>query len=151
MKPQLACVLALALVPVQSMSAQPMKLVTPSTTHWMPAPPSLPKGAEIAILSGDPSQPGPFAFRIRAPAGYIVALHTHPSAENLTVISGSILHGMSASKSAARTLHAGDFVYLPPHMPHALWGGDRPAVVQINGTGPFEITYVNSADDPRKQ
>ena len=35
---------------------------------WGNAPPSLPKGAKVAVLYGDPGKPGPFVTRLMAPA-----------------------------------------------------------------------------------
>src|SRR6478672_279437 len=32
---------------------------------WGPAPPSLPKGAEFAVLSGDPGKDGPYVVRLK--------------------------------------------------------------------------------------
>jgi hypothetical protein len=37
--------------------AEPMK--------WGPVPPVLPKGGEIAVLSGDPSKAGPYVLRLK--------------------------------------------------------------------------------------
>src|SRR5215210_3781185 len=56
--------------------------------QWGPAPPSLLKGAQAAVLAGDPSKPGPFTVRLKMPSGYKVPAHQHPTAEAVTVISG---------------------------------------------------------------
>lgn len=143
--------LCLMLAAPAAIAAPPaMHIVSVADPHWQPADPGLPKGAQQEVLAGDPSKPGPFAIRFLMPAGYEVPLHTHPSAENITLISGSILHEMSADRARATRVGTGDYVYLPPHMAHAVWTGDTPAVVQINGTGPFTITYVDAKDDPRR-
>src|SRR5215207_275587 len=68
-------------------------IVTPQEVRWAAAPPSVPKGAEIAVLYGDPSKEGPFAMRLRFPANYRIAPHTHPTHEIVTVISGNFLLG----------------------------------------------------------
>ena len=57
-------------------------------------PPSLPKGAMIAVLSGDPSKDGPFVVRLKMPANYQISAHHHPTTENVTVLSGSFHAGM---------------------------------------------------------
>ena len=36
--------------------------------QWGPAPPMLPPGAQIAVLSGDPGKPAPYAVRLKFPA-----------------------------------------------------------------------------------
>ena len=41
-------------------------------------------------------------------------------------------------------------MHLPAGMPHFA-RADGETVVQINGIGPFDVTYINPADDPRKQ
>jgi anti-sigma factor ChrR (cupin superfamily) len=111
----------------------------------------LPKGAEIAVISGDPSKDAPYVVRVKAPAGYKVAPHAHPTDENITVISGTFNLGMGDKfddqKGAA--LKAGGFAQAAKAMPHYAWFSDD-SVIQIHGIGPFAITYVNPADDPRK-
>src|SRR5687767_15283229 len=66
----------------------------PDKLQWKNGPASLPKGAKIAVLEGDPSKEGPFVFRIKAPDGYRIPPHTHPKMERVTVISGTFNIGM---------------------------------------------------------
>lgn len=61
----------------------------PDGLKWQDGPPSLPPGAKIAVLEGDPTKPGPFVFRVKVPDGYKIPPHTHPKAERVTVISGT--------------------------------------------------------------
>jgi quercetin dioxygenase-like cupin family protein len=151
MKPMLLALPFLVAMPTVN-AADPGNIVRHDAVAWGPAPPGLPPGAQIAVLSGDPNKPGMFVIRFKAPPGYVVAPHTHPTAENLTVISGVLYHSMSKTldKTKGDRLVPGDFVYLPPRMPHAVWtSGDSPAELEIAGTGPFSIHYLNPADDPR--
>lgn len=53
-------------------------LMTPATLKWGEAPPALPKGSLMAVLSGDPSKPGPFTLRAKMPAGYTIPPHWQP-------------------------------------------------------------------------
>ena len=62
-------------------------------------PPSLPKGAQIAVLEGDPGKEGPFVFRVKVPDGYRIPPHTHPKTERITVISGTFNIGMGPSST----------------------------------------------------
>jgi len=104
----------------------------------------------MAVLSGDPTKKGLFTVRMQAPAGYKVPPHTHQTAENITVISGTFNIGMGDKfdEAAGKSLEVGGFVVLPAGMKHYAWStGD--AIIQIHGKGPFEIKYVNPADDPR--
>ena len=69
-------------------------MVTPNDVKWGPAPKVLPAGAQAAALFGDPTKEGLFALRIKFPAGYAIAPHTHPVDEVVTVISGTFNLGM---------------------------------------------------------
>jgi quercetin dioxygenase-like cupin family protein len=115
-------------------------------------PPTLPPGAEIAVLLGSPAEKGPFVIRLKFPAGYEVPPHRHSKEEHVTVVSGAF--GMSTGnkhdRSMAPLLPEGSFVRIPADTAHFAWT-DRETVVQINGMGPFNIEYVNSEDDPRTQ
>lgn len=123
-----------------------------SAAHWAKGPPDLPKGTEISILAGDPSKPGPFVLRVKFPADTVIAPHTHSKAETLTILSGSIhhQHGTKVDKTKGAELKAGGFVFLPEKMPHALWTTNEAVVLQVNGSGPFSVDYLDPADDPSK-
>lgn len=126
------------------------KVVTPADMQWGDGPAALPPGAKMVVLSGDPKQPGPFTTRVQFPAGFKIMPHTHPTAEHVTVISGKLNLGMGEKfdQSASRELSPGSFGMMPPGMVHFAWVSE-PTVVQIHGIGPFEVKYVNPADDPR--
>lgn len=123
-----------------------------SDVKWGPAPPSLPKGARLAVLYGDPGKSGPFTIRLKAPAGYRIAPHFHSQAEQLTVVSGALYLGMGdkMDKSQSHALGAGGFHYLPAKAHHYAFT-KGPTIVQISGEGPFDIVYINPADDPEKK
>ncbi len=80
-----------------------IKLNRPHGFEWRDGPPSLPKGAQIAVLEGDPSKEGPFVFRVKAPDGYRIPVHTHPKTERVTVISGTFNIGMGDKFDQAAT------------------------------------------------
>jgi hypothetical protein len=126
--------------------------ITPTDIKWGDVPPSLPKGAKIAVLQGDPGKAGPFVIRILAPAGgYQIAPHWHTQDEQLTVISGMLYIGLGDkfSKRAARALPRGGFHFLAGKEHHYAFTTGR-TIVQISGNGPFDINYINPADDPQK-
>jgi quercetin dioxygenase-like cupin family protein len=87
---------------------------------WTAAPPVLPKGAQIAVLYGDPDKAEPFVFRLRFPAGYKVAAHIHPNDFDLTVLSGTMYLGMGDKFDAAQGhgLTAGGYLHLPKNTHH---------------------------------
>ena len=123
---------------------------SPTDIHWKPGPPSLPPGAQMAVLEGDPTKEGPFVMRLQAPADYHIPPHTHPKTERVTVISGTMFLAMgdNLERSAAKRLPAGTYGFWPAGMKHAAWFDDG-TVIQIHGIGPWQINYVNPADDPR--
>lgn len=125
-------------------------IVSPQEIKWGPAPAMLPPGAQAAVLFGNPSKEGLFALRLKLPAGYRVPPHTHPVDEVVTVVSGKFNLGMgeTADQSSAQPLPAGSFFALPPGTPHYAFI-DEETVIQISTIGPWGLTYVNPADDPR--
>jgi quercetin dioxygenase-like cupin family protein len=127
-------------------------LIQPPEVKWAAAPASLPSGAQGAVLQGDPAKPGPFTMRLKLPDGYRIPPHYHPAIEHITVLQGTFALGMGEQVDAAKEkpLVAGSFAFMPPGMRHfARAQGET--IVQLHGTGPWGITYVNPADDPRKK
>lgn len=161
---KLPTVLLLSLLPC-ALAAAPQESAVPapapasthvmlkaSDTQWGDPPPALERGAQAAVLAGNPGTPGGlFVLRLKMPAGYRIARHWHPSDEHVTVIKGDLTlrMGDGAQKHSA-TFGPGDYVLLPAHMHHAAStkGGN---VVQVHGIGPFELNYVDPKDDPRKR
>jgi quercetin dioxygenase-like cupin family protein len=120
-------------------------------TKWGDAPPALRKGAQFAVLSGDPGKQGPFVIRLKMPAGFKIAPHWHPTDEQVTIIAGTFSVGMGDNfdAQATKTLTTGDYALMPAEMRHFAWTKTG-ATVQVHGTGPFALNYVNAADDPRQ-
>lgn len=125
--------------------------IHPDQIEWKDGPPSLPRGAQFAVLEGDPAGDGFFAMRLKLPNGYEIPPHWHPNVERVTVISGTFHLGMGDQRSAdAQALPAGSYSFMPPGMRHFAWAeGDT--VVQIATLGPWAINYVNPSDDPRRK
>ena len=125
-------------------------MFTGSDLKWGDAPPALPAGAKLAVLSGDPGKEGPFTIRLQMPAGYKIPAHTHPTDEIVTVISGTCSFGMGPKydEASAKEMPAGAYVVLPSGMQHFA-GSKAGCVAQVQSMGPFQVTYVNPADDPR--
>ena len=117
---------------------------------WMDGPPSLPSGAQMAVVSGDPGKKGMFAIQLKMPADYAVPPHSHPTNEVVKVLSGKLHYGMSDKLDMAKatTLTAGKTVTMKAKMNHWVHA-PAPATVQVSGMGPFQITYADPKDDPR--
>lgn len=137
--------LALIALPLQGQA-----VVSGAAVKWSPGPPFLPAGVRFAVLQGDPGASGEFTVRLSMPSGYTIPPHWHPTDENVTVISGALLLGMGdkVDRAGAMRVTAGGFVIAPAKAHHFAMAAE-PTVVQLHGTGPFEITYVRPADDPR--
>ena len=127
-------------------------LATPADFKWTDAPPSLPKGAKVVVLEGDPSKKGPFVMRAKMPDGYRIPPHTHPKDERVTVLSGTLYLGMGGKfdEKAAKALPAGSYARTGAGMKHFGWAKGE-TVIQVHGEGPWEIDYLDPADDPRKK
>lgn len=120
---------------------------TASDLHWTP----MFLGLERVVVSGDPDKPGaPFVMRLRSKAAATIAAHYHPVDENVTVLAGTLKLGMG-EKYDAKALHpltAGSYSFMPKNTRH--FGTFLPGtVIQVHGVGPFQLIFVNPADDPR--
>lgn len=126
-------------------------MVTPDELKWTDVP-SLPAGAKIAVIEGPPTEAVPFTFRLKFPANYAIPAHWHRAIEHVTVITGVLNMGMGdkLDRSATRALSVGSAAIMPSKTRHYVWNKEE-TVVQIHGVGPWGITYVDPADDPRKK
>lgn len=124
-------------------------MVTPEELEWGPVA-SMPAGAEIAVIEGELGEEEPFTFRLRLPPDYEVAPHVHPEYERVTVLSGTFhfAHGEELDRDRTRALSAGSVAIMPPGAP--MFGfTEEETVIQLHGTGPWAIEYLDPEDDPR--
>ena len=127
-----------------------MSLYPAAEIQWKDGPASLPAGARVAVLEGDPNKEGFFTMRLFFPDGFKVQPHWHPRIEHVTVIKGALNIGMGEKfdQAATREMPEGTFGFWPAGMRHFAWAkGDT--IIQLHGIGPWVITYINAADDPR--
>ena len=119
---------------------------------WKPVP-SLPAGAQIAVLEGAPPfGPGKgFAFLLKFPKNYKIPPHTHLVTERVTVLSGSLSfgHGEKWDNKELKELKAGGVVIVPSGHAHFVQTKSD-TVVHLQGVGPWGINYIDPKDDPRK-
>ena len=141
---------ATALLATSAASSPAQAQMNTTDMKWGPAPPGLPAGAQLAVLSGDPGKEGMFTIRIKFPAGYSVAPHHHPADELVTVIEGDVALGMGdkVDRESMTLLKPGGYAVAAKDMNHYVTttGG---GIVQITSHGPFAIVYANPKDDPR--
>ena len=121
--------------------------------QWSPAPPLLPPGAQITVLAGNPMAVGPYTIRLKFPAHYAIPAHSHPTDENVVVVSGALTFGMGdrlvKNASTDKTLLPGGFALMPASMNHFAYTSERETTIVLYGQGPVEFKYVNPADDSR--
>ena len=125
---------ALAFVSASAL-AQEHKMVLPKDLKW-DAVPSLPKGAQIAVIEGPMNQAVPFTIRLKFPANYRIPPHHHPAIERVTVLEGTFHMGVGEKfeQSKAHAIPAGGMMIMQPKTPHfAFTKGE--VIVQLNGTG----------------
>jgi quercetin dioxygenase-like cupin family protein len=148
-----ACTSALLFLlgPASAQQQHQHTMANPGDIAWMDGPPSLPKGAQMALLYGDPTKDGMFVMRLKFPENYRIPPHTHPTDEVITVIGGEFNIGMGPTfdPGATKAITTGGVVAMPPGTQHFVQTG-RETVVQLSTRGPWGITYVNPADDPRR-
>ncbi len=133
-------------------SADGMIVAHSGLSGWGAGPASLPPGAQAIILEGDPSKAELFTLRLKVPHNYLIPPHSHSTWEHVTVISGLLHIGMgeAVNMASAQELRPGSFIAIPTghrHFAHAV--GET--VIQLHGMGPWTVTYVNRADDPRNR
>ena len=136
---------------IERMHASTMQSFTPENIQWKDEP-ILPKGAQSAIVVGDPTKKGVFIAWLKFPANYPIPPHTHPYTEVVTVLSGKLGNGMGKvlDKNKGELLNAGSSFVLPPGHTHYVWTTDQETIVELIATGPWDIQYTNPGDDPRK-
>ena len=129
-----------------------MRATAVGEIKWVDAPASLPAGAKMAMMEGDATKFGMFVMRLKFPDGYKVMPHWHPRTERVTVIAGTLHLGMGEKfdEKGTRRITTGTYGYWAAGMRHYAWF-EGETVLQLHGVGPWQIHYVNPADDPRKQ
>jgi quercetin dioxygenase-like cupin family protein len=146
-----ATAVTLALVMTGATKAQTAYVMASlNDAKWGPAPPLVPPGAQISVLTGDPMKAAPYTVRFKFPANYAIPAHSHPGDENVAVISGEFFMGMGnkLDKMHGTSLPAGGYAFMPAGMNHFAYTKGE-ATILLYGTGPVDFKYVNPADDPR--
>jgi len=137
---------------IDRLRAETMASFTPDTVDWQ-AEALLPKGAQSAILVGDPNKAGVFIAWLKFPANYPIPPHSHPYTEVITVLRGKLGNGMGDKfdRDQGEMLKTGSSFVLPAGHSHYVWTTDQETIVELIATGPWGITYKNPADDPRNR
>ena len=116
--------------------------------------PALPSGGQSAVIYGHPTQAGStYITRVKLPADFKVAPHSHPDDMVYTVLSGTFYIGFGDTFDEAKlkAFPVGSVFVVPAKTSHFHWMRSGESMVQINGTGPSGFAYVDNAEDPRKK
>lgn len=146
----LALILAASVAAPAALAQDGHVLIESDQFTYQEGPASLAEGSEYAVLYGDPGGDGVFAMRLNLPDGFHIPPHVHQQPEIATVISGAfrIGTGEEADPEGGTLLEPGGFFAYPPGEAHYAYAeGDT--VIQLNSVGPWTITYLDEADDPR--
>jgi quercetin dioxygenase-like cupin family protein len=129
-------------------AAQVLRL-TPAELTWTAGPPMLPPGAQMAVIEGSFSKPGPFTVRLKFPAGYKIPAHWHPVKVTVTVISGTFHMGLDDAFDTrkGKALPAGSIFEMPATIHHFGWTSEE-TVIQEHGIGPLSVNYLHPVHEP---
>ena len=124
--------------------------VLPEAIDWKPFP-AFPPSARLAVVVGQPAEPGPYVIRVKVPAGVKIMPHRHPEDRVYTVMSGVfyIGRGERFDEAELQAYPPGSVVVLPGGTPHFHWAKSGEYVTQVTAIGPLGLEYLNQADDPR--
>lgn len=149
----LSLLVALAAIAMsaQTQQEQAVNIYQPDVLEWKEGPAALLPGARMAVVKGDPTKPGLFTMRLWFPADYRVDPHWHVADEHVTVISGALHIGMGErfDREMGKPVPEGGFMWMPAGTRHFGWT-EQETEIQLHGTGPWVVNYINPEDDPRR-
>jgi quercetin dioxygenase-like cupin family protein len=128
------------------------KAILPEDIDWKTFP-AFPPAVRLAVVVGQPAEPGPYTIRVKVPRGEKLMPHKHPEDRVYTVISGIFYIGLSDEFDASKleAYPPGAVVILPGNTPHFHWAKSSEYVTQVTAMGPLGLEYVDAKDDPRKK
>lgn len=127
------------------------RVIWPDSVDWQPFA-AFPPAARLAVLVGNPSEPGPYVIPVRMPAGERMMPHAHAEDRVYTVISGVFYIGLGVRFDETKlTAHGPNSVLvLPSGQSHFHWAKSGAYITQVNGIGPLRLSYADPHDDPRR-
>jgi quercetin dioxygenase-like cupin family protein len=146
----IACAGASAAVALADPSTEVMQIVRDGDVKWTTG--QFGAGLQTAVLSGNPSQPGPYVVRVKFAPGTMSPPHFHPEARYVVVLKGTwwVGAGPTWDRNATTPVPAGSFVVHHPNKIHYDGAKDEEVVLQIVGVGPSGTTPVDESGQPKK-
>lgn len=128
------------------------KSILPEDIEWKPLS-AFPPSVRLAVLIGEPSEPGPYVIRVKVPEGVKLMPHKHPEDRIYTVMSGVFYIGLGEQfdGSNLQAYPSDSVVVLPGGTWHFHWAKSGEYITQVTGIGPLGLQYLDPADDPRKR
>lgn len=110
-------------------------------------------GLQILVVAGDAKSSGMFTMMFKIPANTRIPPHSHPDMRSCFVLSGNWFfgYGERADESLLKLLPAGSHYTEPAGMNHFAETRDEPVIAECTAIGPTGTSFVNPADDPRRQ
>jgi hypothetical protein len=126
--------------------------VLPEDIDWKPFA-AFPPSVRLAVIVGQPSQPGPYVIRVKVPHGVMLMPHKHPEDRVYTVMSGIFYIGLGEQFDGEKVqaFPAGSVIVLPGDIYHFHWAKSGEYVTQVTAIGPLGLEYEDAHDDPRSK
>jgi quercetin dioxygenase-like cupin family protein len=126
------------------------RAILPENIDWKPFP-AFPPSVRLAVVVGQPSEPGPYVIRVKVPLGVKMLPHRHPEDRIYTVMSGVFYIGLGDQfdGDSVEAYPPGSVIVLPGNTSHFHWAKSGEYVTQISAIGPLAIEYLEASDDPR--
>ena len=133
-------------------STDTFRAIRPEEIEWRPFA-AFPPEARLAVVVGQPEEPGPYVIRVHLPAGARIMPHRHPEDRVYTVMAGVFYIGLGEVFDPERlsAFGEGSVIVLPGEQPHFHWAKSGDYVTQVTAIGPLGMTYVRPEDDPRSR
>ena len=128
------------------------KAILPEEIGWEPFA-AFPPSVRLAVIVGQPSEPGPYTIRVEVPHGVKLMPHRHPEDRVYTVISGVFYIGLGDQFDAEKLVAypPGAVIILPGNTSHFHWAKSGEYITQVTAIGPLGLEYIHPKDDPRNQ
>lgn len=126
------------------------RAILPEEIDWKPFP-AFPPSVRLAVVVGQPAEPGPYVIRVKMPGGVRLMPHKHAEDRIYTVISGVFYIGLGATFEGEEVwaYPPGSVIVLPGDTWHYHWAKSGEYVTQVTAIGPLAIEYRHPEDDPR--
>jgi quercetin dioxygenase-like cupin family protein len=127
------------------------KSILPDDVDWKAFGP-FPPAVRLAVLVGNPSEPGPYVIRVKVPADVKLMPHRHAEDRVYTVIAGVFYIGLGEEFASDKLMAypPGSVVVLPGGTAHFHWAKSGQYITQVTADGPLGFEYLDPEDDPRR-